>query len=67
VVEKTVRKAEGAWFISVKEMRARPVSDRSFLAGETESVFEPPIGTPGMSFVTVLEMLTRISSFLYFL
>ncbi len=27
-----------------------------FLAGETESVFESPIGTLGMSFIMVLEM-----------
>jgi len=55
VVEKTVRRAERAWFISAKEMGARPGSDRSFLAGETERnfVFEPLIGTPSMSFITL--------------
>ncbi len=45
VVEKTVRRAERAWFITEKEMGARPGSERSFLAGETERVFELPIGT----------------------
>ena len=40
VVEKTVRRAERAWYISLEEMWGKPGAERSFLAGETESVFE---------------------------
>jgi hypothetical protein len=39
------------------EVREAPTSERSFLAGETERVFEAPIGSLGTSFITVLEML----------
>jgi len=35
-----VSKAERAWFLSQRERRAKPVSERDFLAGEIPSVFE---------------------------
>jgi hypothetical protein len=39
-VKKTVSKAERAWFLSRRERRAKPVSERDFLAGEIPRVFE---------------------------
>jgi hypothetical protein len=42
VIEKTVRKAERAWFLSRMEGRAKPVSEWDFLAGEIPRVFETP-------------------------
>jgi len=40
--EKAVRKAERAWFLSHRERRAKPVSERDFLTGEILRVFEIP-------------------------
>jgi len=40
VLEKTVRKAERARFLSRMERRAKPVSERDFLAGEIPRVLE---------------------------
>jgi hypothetical protein len=39
-VEKTVSRAERAWFLSYWERRARPESERDFLAGEILRVFD---------------------------
>ena len=41
VGEKTVSKAERAWFLSCRERRAKPVSERDFLAGKIPRVLEP--------------------------
>jgi hypothetical protein len=35
-----VSKAERAWFLSRRERRAKPVSERDFLAGEILHVFK---------------------------
>jgi hypothetical protein len=43
----------------------KPGSKRSFLAGETESVFEPPIGALRMSFITALGMLPKMRAISY--
>jgi hypothetical protein len=39
------------------DVRGAPTSERSFLAGETERVFGPSIGSLAKSSITVLEML----------
>jgi hypothetical protein len=39
--------------LSLGDVREVPTSEQSFLAGETERVFEPPIGTLGKLFITV--------------
>ena len=41
-VGKTVSKAERARFLSQRERRAKPVSERDFLAGEILRVFKTP-------------------------
>jgi hypothetical protein len=41
-VGKTVSKAERARFLSQGERRAKPVSERDFLAGEIQRVFKTP-------------------------
>ena len=48
-------------------VREAPTSERSFLAGETERVLEPPIGKLEMSSITVLRMLTSSDHDLIFL
>jgi hypothetical protein len=62
-----VSKAEQAWFLSRMERRAKPVSERDFLAGEIPRVFESlslsfsegEQGYPPKPFlITDLEMLT---------
>ncbi len=35
-----MRRTGRAWYISLREMLGKPGTERSFLAGETESVFE---------------------------
>jgi hypothetical protein len=47
-----------AWDISFGDVREAPMSEGSFLAGETARnfVFEPPMGLLGTPFITVLEM-----------
>jgi hypothetical protein len=39
-MEKTVRRDGRAWYISQGEMGGKPEAERSFLAGETESVLD---------------------------
>jgi hypothetical protein len=41
------------------DVREAPTSERSFLAGETERVFKPPIGKLGIAFITVLGLIYR--------
>jgi hypothetical protein len=49
------------------DVREAPTSERSFLAGETERVFEPSIGPLGTSSITFLEMLPSSDNHLKFL
>ena len=56
VVEKTVRRAGRAWRISLGRCEGKPGSERSFLAGETESVFVITDWGTRISFITDLEM-----------
>jgi hypothetical protein len=39
LIKKTVSKDERAWFFSLKEKRAKTVSERIFHAGENQRVF----------------------------
>jgi len=59
VVEKTVRRALGGHGASpVGDVREAPTTERSFLAGETESVFAITDWETRISFIRDLEMLT---------
>ncbi len=47
----------GMEHLPLGDVREAPTIERSFHAGETARVFEPPIGTHGTKFITVLGML----------
>jgi hypothetical protein len=52
-----------AWDISCEDLREAPLSERSFLAGETEAEFhfQPPIGKLGTFFIMDLGMFQAYS------
>jgi hypothetical protein len=59
VVEKTVRRAGRAWYISNRRCEDSPDPSEVSSLGKLSVFSKSPIGTLGVSFITVLKMLSR--------
>jgi hypothetical protein len=57
VVEKTVRRAGRAWYISLRRCEGSPDPSEVSSQGKLRVFSKSPIGTLGTSFITVLGML----------
>ena len=59
LIKKTVSKDERAWFFSLKEKRAKTVSERIFHAGENTRVF---VSTDLILFLSAFILLLRAAN-----